>query len=408
MSTQAARFPGALDHAPTAREVVLRTRDLAVAAGERVLVRPVSLEVGAGELVAVIGPSGAGKTSLLRALAGVLPPHTGDVELTADAGAHPTGIGFVPADDLLHDELTVFEELLFAARLRVPADTGDPLQRVMDVMAELRLSELTDARVATLSKGERRRTSCGVELVGRPRVLVLDEPGSGLDPGLEVRLMVMLRRIADEGRAVLFATHSVASLERCDTVVVMGPGGVVRYVGPPAGLCGAFGVDDLASVYTELEQGRSDDIGAPALAAVPGSRPASVQRPARTPAGQLSTVLARAAICRLRDRRSLTLMLGQAPVLGAAIAVVLPLAGALIPIDRLLPPLQLLSEGVLGRWSLSGLGGAIGLDTRVGSSLSGVTGLEASFFDGSALTPALASAIALVVALGFATRALAR
>lgn len=537
-----------LDARPaTARATVgaaplLRADGICLATDARVLLRPVSLELGAGELVAVIGPSGAGKTSLLRALTGIAELRAGAVELAADEDGRLVRVGFVPAEDLLHDELTVFEELLFAARLRC-APGEDPLEHVMDVMAELRLTELTDARVATLSKGERRRTSCGVELVGGPRVLVLDEPASGLDPGLEQRLMLMLRRLADDGRGVLVATHATQSLHCCDRVIAMAPGGVVRYDGPPARLPQAFGVADLAAVYTELGRARSDDLGAPPPPVPAGApRATAASRPVAATGQQLPTVLARAALCRLRDRRSLGILLGQAPVLGAAIAVVLPrgmvedgsmapfyglllcfmltvasvwlgviaacrevvaerpiidreiaigvrphvqvlakiltlmplvaaqavllagvvlvlqplpegallvvglcvvtawaaaamglwlsaaartadqattsvplllipqllFAGALIPVDRMLPPLQVLADAVLARWALSGFGGAIGLEERVGSSLSGITGLQASFFAGPATTPLLAAAVVALVSLGFATRALTR
>ena len=107
--------------------------------------------------------------------------------------------------------------------------------------------------MSTLSQGQRRRVSCGIELVGRPSVMLLDEPAGGLDPELERRLMSQLRALADGGRGVMVATHATQSLELCDRVIVLAEGGALRYDGPPAGIEAAFGVERVDLVYTKLD-----------------------------------------------------------------------------------------------------------------------------------------------------------
>ncbi|WP_354698823.1 ABC transporter ATP-binding/permease protein [Paraconexibacter sp. AEG42_29] len=542
--TRAAAVPAGSSSAPL-RAPLLIAREVSVEADDRTLVEPVSLALGVGELVAVIGPSGAGKTSLLRALAGPEARTRGSVQLLAGDGTAAGGIGFVPSDDLLHDELSVFEELLFAARLRAEpgAREAELVARVEGVVSDLDMLEFGETRVASLSKGQRRRTSCAVELVGRPQVLLLDEPAAGLDPGLERRLMVMLRELTGDGRGVLVATHSTASLHLCDTIVAMGPGGTVRYIGPPEGVTGALGVRDLEEAYAALSApaGRGGHAQLPAVPAGHGSGD-RVRGAAPGGGAQLGTLVSRAAICQLRDRRSLAILIGQAPVIGLAMAVVLPrgvvedqtlgpfygmllsfmlltasiwlgviaacrtvvseraiidrelavgvraeayvfakaltlmpvvaaqtllmaivvlilqpvpegaplilglcvvtgwsaaamglwlsawartpdqattsvplllipqllFAGALIPVDKMIPPLQVLTNAVTGRWALGGIGGAMGLDERLGSNLGSVTGLEASFFAAQPTTPIIGLVAIAVVFLGLAVRSLGR
>jgi ABC-type multidrug transport system ATPase subunit len=329
---------------------ILEASRLCVLTRSRVLLREVSLSLAAGELVALIGPSGAGKTTLLEALSGSGPLDSGIVTLAESSTQQRYGIGYVPSDDPLHDELTVAEELLFAAALRGPADaSADAIEAtVSQVLEELALMGKADQRIASLSRGERRRVTLAVELVGQPDVLLLDEPGSGLDAGLERRLMELLRGLADQGRAILAATHATASLGLCHRVAVMGPGGVLQYVGPVDQLLVHFGVDSVDEIYERLEalaeSGESGGAGRDGGGRDPGSRKGGGGRggaaaadpelgrlerpsPLGPPPGffrQLGILVERSALCRLRDARSLAVLIGQAPIIGLAIALVLP------------------------------------------------------------------------------------
>jgi ABC-type multidrug transport system ATPase subunit len=304
----------------------LEARSLSVVSGDRVLLREVSLSLRPGELVALIGPSGAGKTTLLRALSGSGPLDSGVIELAESDTPQRYGIGYVPSEDPLHDALTILEELLFAAALRAPADADPETQSatVSAVLDDLQLTPRADQRITGLSKGERRRVSLAVELVGQPDVLLLDEPGSGLDAELERRMMRLLRRLADSGRTILAATHATASLRLCDRVAVMGDGGVLQYVGSVDEVLAYFGVDSVDGVYERL-----DDAAGAGSAAVPAPRLVPVQRPAQLGpppwfGRQLAIIAERSAICRLRDARGLAMLVAQAPIIGLAIALVLP------------------------------------------------------------------------------------
>jgi ABC-type multidrug transport system ATPase subunit/ABC-type multidrug transport system permease subunit len=284
--------------------------------------------VHTGELVAVIGPSGTGKTTLLRALAGVLEPTEGESVL----GDHPVTarsaeIGYLPVGDTLHPQLTVREALGYAASLRLPATlSAEEIDtRTGEVLEELRLTDRADARIKSLSGGEHKRAAVAAELVGRPAMLLLDEPATGLDPGLERRLMKILRRVAAQGRGVVVVTHATSSLALCDTVAVMGPGGRLRFAGSPDAVLEHFGVEVFDDVYEALEEGAEDD-DEPEPSTGFFARPAPLLRP--PPSGpfrrQTAILAGRYARCVVRDGRTLWVLLVQAPVIAICIGVVLP------------------------------------------------------------------------------------
>jgi len=312
----------------------LRARGVGLSVPQRRLLHPASLEVRTGELVALIGPSGTGKTTLLRALAGVSEPTEGEVLLGNDRVAVRSGdIGYLPVGETLHDRLTVREALLYGAALRLPADLPpeEVRARADEVLAELRLTDRADARIRSLSGGEHKRAALALELIGRPVMLLLDEPATGLDPGLERRLMTILRQVADQGRGVVVVTHATSSLALCDTIAVMGRGGRLRFIGTPDAVLAHFGVEAFDEVYDALETDAEDededeatsepDDRAPLLA----RRTPRLRPPPSGPFGHQVAVLAgRYARTFVRDGRTLWVLLVQAIVIAICIGVVLP------------------------------------------------------------------------------------
>jgi len=313
---------------PTTDPAGLEARAVTVVAGGQTILRGASISVPVGRLIGLIGASGSGKSTLLRALAGVTEPSGGSVEL----GGHSvrlrsTDVGYVPFGTLLHPELTVREALRYAAELRLPAGTsGAELDaRVEEVLGELQMEDRADIRIEALSDGQRRRASCGAELVGRPPVLLLDEPATGLDAVLEARMMRLLRRLADEGRGVLVATHATSSLGLCDQVAVMAQGGELRFIGTPEEMLERFGVSSYDEVYEALDLEEERGAGNVAAAPLPDAPPPEMERQPFPPLGRQTRVLAsRYATCTWRSRRNLALLLGQAPVIGIGIGLAMP------------------------------------------------------------------------------------
>ncbi|GGU94837.1 ABC transporter ATP-binding protein [Streptomyces litmocidini] len=249
-------------------EVSLDVRSLAVTVdhGRRTLLDEVSFPVGEKCLLAVVGPSGAGKSTLLNALTGQRPADRGTVlydgrDLYRDYAELRQRIGLVPQDDILHLQLTVRRALGYAAELRFPEDTvaAERQARVDEVIRELGLVERADQPIHSLSGGQRKRVSVALELLTKPSLLFLDEPTSGLDPGMDRSVMHMLRGLADDGRTVVVVTHSVLSLDGCDRLLVLAPGGRIAYYGPPGDALGFFGFEQWPEAFEAFENDRDRD-----------------------------------------------------------------------------------------------------------------------------------------------------
>ena len=300
-------------------------RDVGLRVGDKVLLRGIDIDVAPGELCAVIGVSGSGKSTLLRVLSGMGNPTSGRVTIdgrTAFEQAHV--VGYVPFGEVVHRQLTVREALRYSAALRLPSSTPDERSaRVEDVIRDLRMEARADARVGSLSDGERRRVAVGSELVGAPRALVLDEPTTGLDPDLQRRLMRFLRGLADAGLPVVLSTHSTSSLDLCDRIAVLAPGGRVSFTGTREQVLEHFGETTIDAVYDDmhaLPEPVADDVPAPGAEQAAGGDPPPL--PAFAP--QVRTLTSRYWNCLRRQPRSLAILLGQAPIIGLAVALVLP------------------------------------------------------------------------------------
>ncbi|MFD9409829.1 FHA domain-containing protein [Streptomyces sp. NPDC059989] len=248
--------------------VSLDVQDLTVAVdrGRKVLMDGVSFPVGANCLLAVVGPSGAGKSTLLGALTGLRPADSGTVlydgrDLYRDYAELRSRIGLVPQDDILHAQLTVRRALVYAAELRFPQDTAKAEReaRVDEVIRELGLVQRADQPIHSLSGGQRKRVSVALELLTKPSLLFLDEPTSGLDPGMDRSVMHMLRGLADDGRTVIVVTHSVLSLDVCDRLLFLAPGGRVAYFGPPDEALAFFGFEEWPEAFEAFENQQDRD-----------------------------------------------------------------------------------------------------------------------------------------------------
>jgi ABC-type multidrug transport system ATPase subunit len=307
-----------MDAGVAARGITLRIAD-------KILLRGVDLEVAPGELCAVIGVSGSGKSTLLRVLSGMSSPTTGRVTIDGAPALHQAHVvGYVPFGEVVHRQLTVREALRYSAALRLPGHTPEQRElRVDEVVRELRMEARADARVGSLSDGERRRVACGSELVGAPRALVLDEPTTGLDPDLQRRLMRFLRGLADGGLPVVLATHSTGNLDICDRIAVLSPGGGLRFAGTREQVLEHFGETTIDDVYDDvhaLPEAPMHDVPAPSgEPAAAGELP---PLPAFVP--QVAALASRYWTCLRRQPRSLAILLGQAPIIGLAVALVLP------------------------------------------------------------------------------------
>ncbi len=289
--------------------------------GEQTLLDAVSFTLFAGELVAIVGPSGAGKTTLLEAIAGIAPATSGSVrfdgiDVYANLGTFRSVLGYVPQDDIIHTDLPLQRTLRYAARLRLPSSaTADEVDdAVRDAIFAVGLTDHADVRVGSLSGGQRKRASIAVELLTDPHVFFLDEPTSGLDPVASAELIAHLRQLADRSATVVFTTHSIEDLARCDRIVFMTRGGRVGFVGSLDEALERFGVSSVPEIYRRLADldGPSYEAGAAATVPAPDDSPRHVmRRPVASGLTQWGVLTRRTLETFVRNRLTLAILIGS-------------------------------------------------------------------------------------------------
>lgn len=238
---------------------------LTVVRGDRTVLEGLDLTVGDG-VTGLLGPSGCGKSTLLRSLVGVQRVQSGTVTVLGEpAGSRSLRdrIGYVTQDVSVYDDLTVRENLRFFARVlgvaagetsgRHRGGSGSPgLEQTVDAAVDaVDLASHRDAVVGRLSGGQRSRVNLAVALLGRPRILVLDEPTVGLDPVLRQELWGLFHQLADDGVTVLVSSHVMDEAERCDRLLLMREGRILAD-GTPEEIKRRAGAADVESAFLDL------------------------------------------------------------------------------------------------------------------------------------------------------------
>ena len=323
---------------PLLGNLSLKVEGLAVSAGDsgHELLKDISLSVKPGEFVCVLGPSGAGKTTLVRTLLGQLTPSRGEIRfgslrVSGDSELLNGLIGYVPQKEIVHDELPVGRALKYAAKLRLPPSLSkqEITDRIHGIEKDVGISHLHETPVGNLSGGESKRVSLAVELLSLPRILIVDEATSSLDPASDARIMHLLAEYAKKYSITLLCiTHHLENAKLADRLLILASGHLVWSGGVKEAL-NHFGVHRLSQIYLlledqpvdqwvslhkvfQLQEGEAKDESAiedkPHQAAM---RPGWVR--------QFRALLQRGLEVLFRDRRSLAFLIGV-PLLMVAIA----------------------------------------------------------------------------------------
>ena len=227
---------------------------------QKQILRDVSCEIKANEFVAIIGGSGAGKTTLMNAISGFEPTFEGDVYCN---GIHlieqfqnlKNIIGFVPQQDIIYENLTLRRMLMYTAKMKMPKDTqrAEIKARIDEVLEMVDLKEHQNTYIRKLSGGQKKRASIAVELLADPKLFFLDEPTSGLDPGTEKNLMMTLSKLSKtQNKTIIMVTHTTANLHLCDKIIFMGPGGRLCFCGNVEEAKSFYETDDLVNIYNMI------------------------------------------------------------------------------------------------------------------------------------------------------------
>jgi ABC-2 type transport system ATP-binding protein len=222
---------------------------LRVVRGGRRVLEDVTVDVPAGAVTGLLGPSGSGKTTLMRAIVGVQVVEAGHVQVLGRPAGDPelrSRVAYVTQAPSVYADLTVRENLRYFARV-----LGVPRDRVAEAIESVDLGGQADQVVRTLSGGERSRVSLAAALVGRPQLLVLDEPTVGLDPVLRRDLWTLFHRLAGEGATLLVSSHVMDEATRCDELLLVREGRILA-AAPPAEIRRRTGVQDLEEAFLQL------------------------------------------------------------------------------------------------------------------------------------------------------------
>lgn len=221
------------------------------------LLHDVNLQIESNEFVAIIGGSGAGKTTLMNAISGFDQKITGKVycnglDLLGNFKYMKAIIGYVPQEDIIYENLTLRKMLEYTAKLKMPDDvTRQERDRQIDNVLEMvELMPQQNTYIRKLSGGQKKRASIAVELLADPRLFFLDEPTSGLDPGTEQNLMRTLNRLAKtQKKTIIMVTHTIQNLDLCDRIILMGTGGRCCFSGTLEEAKMFFDTGNLADAY---------------------------------------------------------------------------------------------------------------------------------------------------------------
>ena len=218
----------------------VEARDLRVERRGREVLHGLSFAVAAGRITGLLGPSGCGKSTLLRSVVGVQAGVRGTLQVLgrpAGDAVLRSRLGYVTQSPAVYTDLTVRRNLQYFAEV-----VGAPAGRVDEVLVDVDLLHVPDARVDRLSGGQQARVSLATALLAEPELLVLDEPTVGLDPVLRRDLWRLFRRLADSGRTLVVSSHVMDEASRCDRLLLLRDGelvaddtleGVLRRTGAP-------------------------------------------------------------------------------------------------------------------------------------------------------------------------------
>lgn len=208
---------------------VIRTENLTKRYGGATALDGLTIEVPEGELLALLGHNGAGKTTAMKLLLGLTRPSGGDAWVLGARPGTPTAvglrgvIGFLPENVTFGDAMTGFEALSFYARLK-----GESRQMASDLLDRVGLTEAAGRRIHTYSKGMRQRLGLAQALLGHPRLLLLDEPTSGLDPILRRTFFDLIHDLKQAGTTVILSSHVLTELElRTDRIAILRHGRLI-------------------------------------------------------------------------------------------------------------------------------------------------------------------------------------
>jgi ABC-2 type transport system ATP-binding protein len=210
--------------------MVIEIKDISKSFGSTKVLQNVNLTALSGEILCLLGPSGAGKTTLIRLITGALDADSGTI--CFDGERIPTmasikKVGYMPQNDAVYNDITGYDNLMFFGRLQ--GLSGQPLKdRALDMLALVNLLEDKNKLVMNYSGGMKKRLSLAVALLHDPEILVLDEPTVGIDPLLRKTVWDKFELLAQSGKTIVISTHVMDEAEKCKKAALIYAGSIIE------------------------------------------------------------------------------------------------------------------------------------------------------------------------------------
>ena len=239
-------------------EKVIEVSDLTKKFGDFTAVNRITFDVHKGEIFGFLGANGAGKTTAMKMLIGILKPTSGEALVAGfDVLSHPNkvkrNIGYMSQKFALYDDLTVMENITFFGGIY-----GLSRKRIKEkgtqLISELGLGEIASDLVGKLPLGWKQKIAFSVALLHEPKIVFLDEPTGGVDPVTRRQFWEMIYKTANGGTTIFVTTHYMDEAEYCDRVSIM-VNGVIEALDTPKNLRSAFNVEDMNGVFLKLARG---------------------------------------------------------------------------------------------------------------------------------------------------------
>ncbi|WP_042349823.1 ABC transporter ATP-binding protein [Bacillus massiliigorillae] len=239
-------------------ELTIQVEQVTKSFGKKMVLNDVNITIEKGQIYGLIGPSGAGKTTLVKMLVGMDKPDAGmitvlnynmpNLDVLQD-------IGYMAQSDALYNDLTAMENLKFFASL-FKLKKQEQKQRIAYAAEVVNLSDELNKRVSAYSGGMKRRLSLAIALLQNPSLLILDEPTVGIDPELRKSIWEELFRLKAEGKTIIVTTHVMEEAEKCDALAMVRDGKIITG-GTPTELKNLYHVDSLEEVFLKAGSAQS-------------------------------------------------------------------------------------------------------------------------------------------------------
>lgn len=309
----------------------IKLNNISKSFGKENVLNNLTLQIEPNSLTAIMGPSGCGKTTLFHIMLGLTDCSAGDISLfDLDASKHfeyiKSQIGYVPQIDTIHQELTVFQSIYYAAKIRLENKTENEINAKIDfLLNKLGIDHIKNNLNSAISGGQRKRVCIAIELLSDPMILFLDEPTSPLDPQTIEEFLYLLKDLTRENTTIVMVTHKPEDLEYMDEVIFLTVGGFLAYKGRIGGYKSHFNVQSAVGVYQQLS-GKNALKWKTNQVQIPTSKIKGdihrFDKPSVRWWQQFRWLTLRNIKTKTNDRKNTQLLIGQAPIIAVLIGFI--------------------------------------------------------------------------------------